>query len=52
MTNSKKYNEQLVPGDLILADKGFTIHKLLPQVVHLNIPIMLTDTFFCHCTPT
>ena len=28
--------EQLVPTDLILADKGFTIHKLLPQGVHLN----------------
>lgn len=33
--------EQLVAGDLILADKGFTIHKLLPQGVHLNIPPFL-----------
>ena len=29
-------------GDMILADKGFTIHKLLPQGVHLNIPAFLT----------
>ena len=33
--------EQLVPGDLILADKRFTIHKLLPHGVHLNIPPFL-----------
>lgn len=26
---------QMSPGDMILADKGFTIHKLLPQGVHL-----------------
>jgi hypothetical protein len=30
-----------VPGDLILADKGFTIHSLLPSGVHLNIPPFL-----------
>ncbi|XP_062599178.1 uncharacterized protein LOC134260640 [Saccostrea cucullata] len=35
--------EQLSPGDMILADKGFTIHKLLPQGVHLNIPPFLTS---------
>ena len=28
---------QMSPGDMILADKEFTIHKLLPQGVHLNI---------------
>lgn len=33
---------QMSPGDMILADKGFTIHKLLPQGVHLNIPPFLT----------
>lgn len=37
-----KILEQLAPGDMILADKGFTIHKLLPQGVHLNIPPFLT----------
>lgn len=38
-----KILEQLAPGDMILADKGFTIHKLLPQGVHLNIPPFLTS---------
>ncbi|XP_052691592.1 uncharacterized protein LOC128169504 [Crassostrea angulata] len=37
-----KILQQLAPGDMILADKGFTIHKLLPQGVHLNIPPFLT----------
>ena len=27
---------QLSPGDMVLADKGFTIHPLLPSGVHLN----------------
>lgn len=38
-----KILEQLTPGDMIhvLADKGFTIHKLLPQGVHCNIPPFL-----------
>ncbi len=31
----------LKPGDLILADKGFTIHSLLPDGVSLNIPPFL-----------
>ena len=35
--------ELLSPGDMILADKGFTIHKLLPQGVFLNIPPFLTN---------
>ncbi|XP_062612902.1 uncharacterized protein LOC134274651 [Saccostrea cucullata] len=30
-------------GDLILADKGFTIHDQLPQGVCLNIPAFLTS---------
>ncbi|XP_033744337.1 uncharacterized protein LOC117330224 [Pecten maximus] len=34
---------QLSPGDLILSDKGFTIHPLLPPGVHLNIPPFLKD---------
>lgn len=29
---------ELKPGDMILADKGFTIQSLLPAGVHLNIP--------------
>lgn len=31
----------LKPGDLILADKGFTIHDILPSGVHLNLPPFL-----------
>ncbi len=31
------------PGDLILADKGFTIQRLLPDGVHLNIPPFLIN---------
>ena len=38
-----KMLEKLSPGDMILADKGFTIHSLLPQGVHLNIPPFLND---------
>ncbi|XP_046570173.1 uncharacterized protein LOC124278515 isoform X2 [Haliotis rubra] len=30
------------PGDLILADKGFTIHEMLPPGVSLNIPPFLS----------
>ena len=33
----------LQPGDLILADKGFTIHSLLVQGVSLNIPPFLRN---------
>ena len=33
--------KKFVPGDLILADKGFTIHNQLPAGVHLNIPPFL-----------
>lgn len=31
------------PGDLILADKGFTIQRLLPKGVNLNIPPFLAN---------
>ena len=34
--------KHFVPGDLILADKGFTIYDQLPAGVHLNIPPFLT----------
>jgi hypothetical protein len=33
--------QQFEKGDLILADKGFTIHSVVPQGVHLNIPPFL-----------
>lgn len=29
---------ELKPGDMILADKVFTIHSLFPAGIHLNIP--------------
>ena len=34
--------KEFVPGDLILADKGFTIYDLLPTGVYLNIPPFLS----------
>lgn len=34
---------KLSPGDMILADKGITIHSLLPLGVYLNIPPFLTE---------
>jgi len=33
--------KQFIPGDLILADKGFTIQSQLPEGVSLNIPPFL-----------
>lgn len=38
-----KVLNELQPGDLILADKGFTIHRLLPSGVSLNIPPFLSS---------
>jgi hypothetical protein len=38
--------KQLKPGDLILADKGFKIHDILPPGVSLNIPPFLTRKQF------
>ena len=37
---------QLVPGDSIMADKGFTISDLLPDGVSLNIPPFRDDPQF------
>jgi DDE superfamily endonuclease/Helix-turn-helix of DDE superfamily endonuclease len=37
---------QLVPGDLVLADKGFTIFDILPDGVALNIPSFLVGKQF------
>lgn len=35
--------KNLVPGDLILADKGFNIHDQKPSGVQLNIPLFLIN---------
>ena len=32
-------------GDLILADKGFTIHDLMPQGVSVNLPSRKDSVF-------
>lgn len=37
--------QQMYPGDMIPADKGFTIHKLLSEGVHLNIPPFITGNY-------
>lgn len=37
-----KILDKLIPGDLIIADKGFTIYDQLPAGVSLNIPPFLT----------
>lgn len=37
---------QMVSGDLILADKGFLIKDLLPSGVHLNIPLFFSTPQF------
>lgn len=34
---------ELKQGDMILADKVFTIHSILPAGVHLNIPLFLKN---------
>ena len=33
--------KHFVPGDLILADKGFLLPDLLPKDVSVNIPLLL-----------
>lgn len=35
--------EKLQPGDLVMADRGFTIEDLLDKTVELNIPPFLRD---------
>ncbi|KAF0755907.1 THAP-type domain-containing protein [Aphis craccivora] len=40
--------EQLVPGDLVMADKGFLIQDILPPGVLLNIPPFLDTPQFTH----
>jgi len=37
---------QMKPGDLILADKGFLLHDILPQGVSVNIPPFLSKPQF------
>ncbi|XP_072395189.1 uncharacterized protein [Diabrotica undecimpunctata] len=41
-----KVLDQMVPGDLIVADKGFLIKDLLPAGVSLNIPPFLSTPQF------
>jgi len=41
-----KVLDQMQPGDLILADKGFLLHDSLPQGVTVNIPPFLTTQQF------
>lgn len=41
-----KLLDQMKPGDLILADKGFLLHDSLPQGVSVNIPPFLTTQQF------
>lgn len=41
-----KILNQMEVGDLILADKGFLIRDIVPQGVHVNIPLFLTDPQF------
>ncbi|KAK0146330.1 THAP domain-containing protein 11 [Merluccius polli] len=38
--------QQLQPGDMVMADKGFTIRHILPQGVSLNIPTFLVNGQF------
>ena len=38
--------EELQPGDLVLADKGFLIQDLMPRGVSLNLPPFLTNGVF------
>ena len=38
--------EQLQPGDMVMADKGFTIRDILPEGVSLNIPSFLVNGQF------
>jgi hypothetical protein len=41
-----KVLEQMVPGDLVLADKGFLIQDLMPSGVTLNLPPFLNQPQF------
>ena len=34
-----------VPGDMIMADRGFLIHDILPNGVSLNIPPFLNNVY-------
>ena len=44
-----RFLDNLIPGDLILADKGFNIHDKMPSGVQLNIPPFLVNkTHFTH----
>uniref|UniRef100_A0A671TH52 THAP-type domain-containing protein n=1 Tax=Sparus aurata TaxID=8175 RepID=A0A671TH52_SPAAU len=38
--------QQLQPGDVVMADEGFTIRDILPEGVSLNIPTLLVNGQF------
>lgn len=38
--------QHLQPGDMVIADKGFTIRDILPEGVSLNIPSFLVNGEF------
>ena len=40
--------QHLQPGDMVMADKGFTIRDILPEGVLLNIPSFLVNGQFTH----
>lgn len=46
IVSHSKVLDQLEPGDLVLADKGFTIANILPAGVSLNIPPFLNTPQF------
>ena len=37
--------ESTVPGDMIMADKGFLIQDILPNGVSVNIPAFLNNAY-------
>jgi hypothetical protein len=43
IVHHSKVLQKFNAGDLILADKGFTVHDALPAGVHLNLPPFLSS---------
>ena len=46
MTGDSGILQHLQPGDMVMADKGFTIRDILPEGVTLNIPSFLVNGQF------
>ena len=46
IVKASKVLDQMEPGDLVLADKGFLIQDIMPQGVSLNLPPFLTTPQF------